>query len=169
MALIYKPFQSQLATKDGEKLYYPRLVKIGRIVDTQKIAELIAEKSSLTPGDVHNVIRNLMTVMREQLLNSRTVKLEGLGTFTMIARAGGKGVKREKDVNSSQINGLRCQFTPEFRRNAGNTTRALTDGVEFISLAELAKTMLLTDTDDGGGGGGGGGGNPDDEFIDPTA
>ena len=28
------------------------------------------EKASLTAGDVHNVIRNLMSVMREQLLNS---------------------------------------------------------------------------------------------------
>lgn len=47
------------------------------MVNTQKMAELIAEKASLTPGDVHNVIRNLMSVMREQLLNSRTVRLEG--------------------------------------------------------------------------------------------
>ena len=33
---------------------------------------------------IENVIRNLMSVMREQLLNSRTVRLEGLGTFTMV-------------------------------------------------------------------------------------
>ncbi len=45
------------------------------------IGETIAERSSLTAGDVHNVIRNLMAVMREQLLNSRTVKLEGLGNI----------------------------------------------------------------------------------------
>ena len=59
------------------------LKKVGRAVDAQQLAEVIAEKSSLTPGDVHNVIRNLMTVMRSQLLNSRTVRLDGLGTFTM--------------------------------------------------------------------------------------
>lgn len=92
MPLIYKPYQATLANKEGQKLYYPRLVKFGKMVNTQKMAELIAEKASLTAGDVHNVIRNLMSVMREQLLNSRTVRLEGLGTFTMIAKAGGKGV-----------------------------------------------------------------------------
>ena len=52
--------------------------------------------------------------MREQLLNSRTVRLEGLGTFTMIAKAGGKGVVLESKVSSSQIVSLRCQFTPEY-------------------------------------------------------
>lgn len=83
MPLIYKPYQATLANKEGQKLYYPRLVKFGKMVNTQKMAELIAEKASLTAGDVHNVIRNLMSVMREQLLNSRTVRLEGLGTFTM--------------------------------------------------------------------------------------
>ena len=94
MPLIYKPYQATLANKEGQKLYYPRLVKFGKMVNTQKMAELIAEKASLTAGDVHNVIRNLMSVMREQLLNSRTVRLEGLGTFTMIAKAGGKGAVR---------------------------------------------------------------------------
>ena len=82
MPLIYKPYQANIANKAGQKLYYPRLVKFSKMVNTQKMAELIAEKASLTPGDVHNVIRNLMSVMREQLLNSRTVRLEGLGTFT---------------------------------------------------------------------------------------
>jgi len=160
MPLIYKAFQSQLANKEGEKLYYPRLIKMGKIVNTQKIGELIAEKASLTPGDVHNVIRNLMSVMREQLLNSRTVKLEGLGTFTMISRAGGKGVKTEKEVNSSQIIGLRCQFTPEYFRNSGNTTRALTEGVEYVALADLIKGLSLSNEGEGNGG--------DDDFVDPT-
>ena len=103
MPLIYKPYQATLANKEGQKLYYPRLVKFGKMVNTQKMAELIAEKASLTAGDVHNVIRNLMSVMREQLLNSRTVRLEGLGTFTMIAKANGKGVELENKVSSSQM------------------------------------------------------------------
>lgn len=159
MPLIYKVFQSQLPTKEGEKLFYPRLIKLGKIVGTQKLGELIAEKSSLTPGDVHNVIRNLMAVMKEQLLNSRTVRLDGLGTFTMIARAGGKGVKTEKEVNSSQIKGLRCQFTPEYTRNSGTQTRSLVEGVEYIALSELVKNMsLLPGTGEG-----------DDDDDDPTA
>lgn len=44
MPLIYKPYQATLANKEGQKLYYPRLVKFGKAVNTQKMAELIAEK-----------------------------------------------------------------------------------------------------------------------------
>ena len=160
MPLIYKPYQATLANKEGQKLYYPRLVKFGKMVNTQK-------KASLTPGDVHNVIRNLMSVMREQLLNSRTVRLEGLGTFTMIAKAGGKGVELESKVSSSQITSLRCQFTPEYTRAAnGSATRALTTGVEFVHIKDVAGSFVADDVvdkdpDDGDEPGGGGGEAPD--------
>lgn len=150
MPLIYKAIQSTLPTKQGEKLFYPVLVKMGKVVDTQKIGQLIAQKASLTPGDVHNVVRNLMEVMREQLLNSRSVRLDGLGTFTLISRAGGKGVATKADVNPEQIKGLRCQFTPEYKRPAGTTTtRALTEGVEYVSLDEMAKRLLGAGADAG--------------------
>ena len=160
MPLIYKPYQATLANKEGQKLYYPRLVKFGKMVNTQKMAELIAEKASLTAGDVHNV-------MREQLLNSRTVRLEGLGTFTMIAKAGGKGVELESKVSSSQITSLRCQFTPEYTRAAnGSATRALTTGVEFVHIKDVAGSFVADDVvdkdpDDGDEPGGGGGEAPD--------
>ena len=90
-------------------------------------------------------MRNLMSVMREQLLNSRTVRLEGLGTFTMVAKACGKGVEQESKVSSSQIVSLRCQFTPEYTRSAGNTTRALTAGVEFVHVKDVAGSFVAAD------------------------
>ena len=154
MPLIYKAYQSTMQTKDKKKLYYPRLVKMGKVVDTQKLGELIAQKASLTPGDVHNVVRNLMEVMREQLLNSRTVRLDGLGTFTMIAKAGGNGVAVADKVNPGQIKNLRCQFTPEYKRPEGSpATRALTEGVEYVNITELAGKPGTGDGGDEGGGG----------------
>ena len=152
MPLIYKAYQSSLKTKTGEKLFYPRLVKYPKVVDTQRIGEMMSRKASLTPGDVHNVIRNLMEVMREQLLNSRTVRLDGLGTFTMIAKANGKGVPTEKEVSPNQINTLNCRFTPEYKRPDGTTTtRALTMGVEYVHINELAQN-LLSEGESGGEG-----------------
>ena len=148
MPLFYYARQSSLATKEGAKLWHLSLKKVGRAVDAQQLAEVIAEKSSLTPGDVHNVIRNLMTVMRSQLLNSRTVRLDGLGTFTMKARTRGKGTVKAEDVNPNQVTALRCQFTPEYTRPAAiGTTRALLQGVEFEKWLEAAV--------DGGTSGGG--------------
>ena len=103
MPLLYYARQSQLKTKDGVKQWHLTLKKVGRAVSLQQLGEMVAEKCSATPGDVHNVIRNLMSVMRMQLLNSRTVRLDGLGTFTVIARTRGKGVDNEKDVNPNQV------------------------------------------------------------------
>ena len=93
MPLFYKAVQSPIANKAGAKLWHLNLVKAGGTVATQQLAEVIAEKSSLTAGDVQNVVRNLMSVMREYLLNSRSVRLDGLGTFTMKACTRGKGVE----------------------------------------------------------------------------
>ena len=152
MPLFYREVQSPMANKAGEKLWHLNLVKVGRTVNTQRMAEAIAEKSSLTPGDVQNVIRNLMTVMREHLLNSRTVRLEGLGTFTMKVRTQGKGVVSKDKVNTGQITAIRCQFTPEYTRSVvGGTTRALIQGVEFAH-ADLLKRLAAEDGGDAGEG-----------------
>ena len=163
--LIYKAVQSNIASKDGKKKWHPCLVKTGNMIDTQKIGEMIAERSSLTAGDVHNVIRNLMGVMREQLLNSQTVKLEGLGTFTMVCQSRSKGVEKEEAVSPSQITGLRCQFTPEYTRDvSGSITRALTQGASYIHLNQLTKGATGGSGSGGdkpGGGDGGGGEAPD--------
>lgn len=52
MPLIYKPYQATLANKEGQKLYYPRLVQIlenGQYAENGRIG---CRKASLTAGDV---------------------------------------------------------------------------------------------------------------------
>lgn len=160
MPLFYKAVQSPIANKAGAKLWHLNLVKAGGIVATQQLAEVIAEKSSLTAGDVQNVVRNLMSVMREYLLNSRSVRLDGLGTFTMKACTRGKGVESADKVSPNQITALKCRFTPEYTRPAAiGTTRALTQGVQFLHA-----DLLKNDTSEEGPSGGGSG-----EGEDPAA
>ena len=165
MPLFYKPVKSTIANKDGEKLWHLSLVKTGTIVGTQELGEAIAEKSSLTPGDAHNVVRNLMSVMRAELLNSNSVRLEGLGTFTMKARTRGRGVQTAEEVNPDQITSLRCIFTPEYSRPAAmGTTRAITNGVQFVHINKLTKGMVASNGDSFGDDDGGG-----DDWQDPDA
>ena len=160
MPLFYKAVQSPIANKAGAKLWHLNLVKAGGTVATQQLAEVIAEKSSLTAGDVQNVVRNLMSVMREYLLNSRSVRLDGLGTFTMKACTRGKGVESADKVSPNQITALKCRFTPEYTRPAAiGTTRALTQGVQFLHA-----DLLKNDTSEEGPSGGGSG-----EGEDPVA
>ena len=158
MTLFYKPRQSNIVSKDGVKKWHPRLVKVGKVIDTQKVGELIAEKASLTPGDVHNVIRNLMSVLREQLLNSRTVRLDGLGSFTILANASGRGVNKADDVSASQIGALRVQFTPTSTRSPSTrgATRALFSGVEYQRWTGTEDAETPDEPVDPGAGGTGG-------------
>ena len=76
MPLFYKGIQAAKANKEGVKTWHPALVKMKKVINTQTMAEGIAEKASLTPGDVQNVVRNLLSVMRVHLLNSHSVRLE---------------------------------------------------------------------------------------------
>lgn len=153
MPLFYRAVQAPIANKAGVKLWHLNLVKAGKTVGTLELAELIADKSSLTSGDVQNVIRNLMMVMRGFLLNSRTVRLEGLGTFTMKARTQGKGVESADKVNPNQITFLKCLFTPEYTRPAAiGMTRTLTQGVQFMHADTLLKKNGEDTPPDGGGG-----------------
>ena len=155
MPLLYYARQSQLKTKDGVKQWHLTLKKVGRAVSLQQLGEMVAEKCSATPGDVHNVIRNLMSVMRMQLLNSRTVRLDGLGTFTVIARTRGKGVDKEKDVNPNQVTSLHFM----------GTTRALWQGVEFEKWTGGTATDGNEGSGDGNGGNAGGDGGLDENPL----
>ncbi|WP_455584746.1 HU family DNA-binding protein [Bacteroides sp.] len=150
MPLFYKGILATKANKEGAKTWHPTLVKMKKVVNTQTLAEEIAEKASLTPGDVQNVVRNLLSVMRGHLLNSYSVRLEGLGTFTMKIRSRGKGVDAEEKVNPNQITSVHCRFTPEyFRPIAVGTTRALMQGVTFAHANLIGKEV----NDNGGGNG----------------
>mgnify|MGYP003623322699 CR=1 FL=1 len=163
MSLIYKPIQSTIKNKAGEKTWHLSLVKTGNTVTTQTLGEKIAVISSLTPGDVHNAFRCLPIVMKEELLNGNSVKLEGLGTFTLKARTRGKGVATANDVNPSQITALNCLFTPEYTRMGDTITRSLTTGAQFVHVNRL-KTGLVSNENGNNTGNG-----DDDDFIDPEA
>lgn len=52
MPLFYKAVQANRENKEGVKTWHPSLVKMKKVVNTQTLVEDIAEKSSLTAGDV---------------------------------------------------------------------------------------------------------------------
>ena len=62
MPVLYVPKQAAKANSAGKKLFYPRVQLTGN-VNTDQVAREIAQLSSLTSGDVKNVIDNLVTVV----------------------------------------------------------------------------------------------------------
>ena len=166
MPLLYYARQSQLKTKDGVKQWHLTLKKVGRAVSLQQLGEMVAEKCSATPGDVHNVIRNLMSVMRMQLLNSRTVRLDGLGTFTVIART--RIFRSKHEVQGCyliRVYILLVIYPLAPCPAALGTTRALWQGVEFEKWTGGTATDGNEGSDDGNGGNAGGGGGLDENPL----
>lgn len=130
MTVLYKSYQSTLKNKEQKRLFHPRVVLVGN-VDTDQVAREIAAYSSLSSGDVKNVIDNLITVMTQHLQASQSVTLDGLGTFRMTMRSNGRGVETKEEVSSSQAT-LYVRFMPASNKNPDGTTatRSLVTGTK---------------------------------------
>ena len=150
MPLLYQPFQSQLKDKNGNRSFYPRVVRTGTIT-TAQIAKEIAAYSSLSPGDVKNTIDNLITVMGQHLQSSENVLLDGLGTFRMKMKSNGKGAETADDVTAAQAS-VTVGFLPCSTRNTDGTvaTRSMVTGVKCVRFDKAP----VGDGDSGGGSGG---------------
>jgi predicted histone-like DNA-binding protein len=167
----YRAYQSSLETEDGKRLWYPMLVKNGGPIVLSQLAAKIAEKSSLTIGDVYNVVSGLISEMNDKLINGNSVRLDGLGSFTLVARAGGQGVETPEEVNAGQIKSVSVRFTPTAKRTATRgTSYALLEGLEFQRWSgdpyNPQYKLSGAKKPEGGGGNTGGG---DGIYIDPNA
>lgn len=176
MTLQFTAVQSSMESEDGSKKWYPRLVKVGRTVTSDDLAKDLARVSTLSVGDSRNVFDNLSDIFRTHLLNSRSVRLDGLGTFTVTCKAQGTGVDTREEVSSDQITSLKIRFTPCYTRSKYlGTTRALFFGVDFEMYGSKSKSTGMyagnnNDTNTGNGGDTGGGSNTGGGgFVDPTA
>ncbi|WP_423129662.1 HU family DNA-binding protein [Gaoshiqia sp. Z1-71] len=91
------------------KKIYASPVKNG----TKTISSLsgdIADISSLSRGDINNVITNLVERIPKDLLDGKSVSLGELGTLRVSFSS--EGVEDEKDFHTSKIKGLKVIFTP---------------------------------------------------------
>lgn len=149
MPVIYKSQQSSLPTKEGKKLYHPRVVLTGN-VSTNQIAREIAELSSLSTGDVKNVLDNLVSVMTRHLQASESVSLDGLGSFRYTLNSSGHGVETASEVSATQAT-LMVRFQPASTRNldGSQATRSLVTGAKCVRFDQLESTSGATAPDEG--------------------
>lgn len=102
MSVLFKGRRSSLPNAEGQKLYYVQLVNNGNI-GIDEIAAKIELKSSLTQGDVLSVIRNLLQIMQDAFKDGKSVKLDGLGSFFLVARSNGNGSPHKKPAQPPAI------------------------------------------------------------------
>ena len=95
--------------KEAAPKFYGKVQSTGT-VSFDTLAEDISYATSLTDGDVSNVLRALVKQVKKHLTDGKIVQLDGLGTFQF--QMSSKGAETEKDYNTSLIRKVRIQFRP---------------------------------------------------------
>jgi len=106
----YKLIQRRNPQKpDDPQKWYAAPVNQGTTSQRQ-IAEDIVALSSLSRGDVSNVIDNLLDTVPKYLLMGKSVNLSGLGTFRLSFSS--KAVDAPEQFNTNMISDMKVIFTP---------------------------------------------------------
>ena len=129
-------FKKSRAKIGGKFKWFPRACVLKHPVNTQELGEAISRKCTVTPADVHAVIRALPEVMAFYLENGRSVHLDGLGSFYYKLSCAGKGVDSPEEVSVEQVQAVRVQFIPERSKRADGYHRVLGEGVELVELGK---------------------------------
>ena len=127
------------------------------VMNTRKMANHISEHGSIyTPDVVFGVLEKFRSCLLEMLLNSRRVKIDGLGTFfTTIENEPGGAVKKEDFSPQKNLKALHIRFMPDQEAETNISSREFIKKAEFVN-AEAFAGMLTEDEPSNGSGSGSG-------------
>ena len=127
-------------------------------LNTRKLSQHISEHGSIyTPDVVFGVLEKFRSCLVEMLLESKRVKIDGLGTFftTIENEAGGAQKKDEFNVNKN-LKALHIRFMPEGEQIMNISSREFLKKAEFVNV-ETLNGVKMEDTPSNGGGNSGSG------------
>ena len=135
-----------------------------KTLSTRKIAERIEKESTVSIADIMAVLYSLPHVLRDEMANGYSVKLDGVGSFALTVQCHKTGVERAEDVDPyTQITNVKVQFRPEKSevQVAGMkkmTTSLVANDITWTELQEKKGTKNAdgTTTPTGSGSGNGG-------------
>ena len=135
MPVFYRLHQDQsVGTKRSGK-WYARMVPTS-CINTRQLAEIIQRNCTVKKSDVMAVLEELVETMRDQMQDSKRVKLDGFGSFKIGIRC--KGARSAKAFTvQDNIEDLRVVFTPERTKDsAGNRVKQFLQGATVVELPE---------------------------------
>jgi predicted histone-like DNA-binding protein len=97
------------SNREAPKKFYPSIQSSGRVT-TQEMAEMAADRSTLTTADMMAAIETFLTIIPQQLAKGNIVELGGFGSFWL--RSNSDGADTVEEVNSAQIASLLPRFNP---------------------------------------------------------
>ena len=144
MSVIYKVITRPTDPRvpNSPKRYYPHLITLGQSVNLKYIAQKMQDRSSLSVGDIKSVIQNFVEKMKEQLLEGKSINIEGLGVFMLTARS--KGAELSKDINAKSVDSVRIFFQANKELRVTKTATRADEKLDLISLDEYLKKISVT-------------------------
>ena len=108
-------------------------------MNTRKLAKHISEHGSVYTTDVvFGVLEKFRSCLVEMLLESKRVKIDGLGTFfTTLENEPGGAAKKEEFSVTKNLKALHIRFMPEQEQEMNISSREFIKKAEFINVDSL--------------------------------
>ena len=155
MAKILYEVKKNLNTSSSAYGKWFAQIKTLETLNTRKLAQHISEHGSIyTPDVVYGVLEKFRSCLLEMLLESKKVKIEGLGTFycTVENQKGGALKKEDFNVNK-HLKALHIRFLPEQEAEQNISSREFLKKAEFINIEQWLKSQesdTATESSQGG-------------------
>ena len=110
------------SNREAPKKFYPSIQSSGR-VSTREMAEMAAQRSTLSTMDMMAAIESFMAIIPEQLTKGNIVELGEFGSFWL--RTTADGAETVEEVRANQVTSILPRFIP------GKQFKRTLDGIEF--------------------------------------
>ena len=138
--ILYEVYQNDI--KDSESVMYGKWYARLKSIETlsiEKLAKHISEHGSVFTADVvEGVMKKFKTCLLEMLLESKKVKVAGLGTFYLTCECQKGGADKEEDFNVNQhLKALHIRFLPDQTEEDNLSSREFIKKAEFVNVKSL--------------------------------
>ena len=138
--ILYEVYKNDI--KDSESVMYGKWYARLKSIETltlPKMAKHISEHGSVFTEDVvEGVLKKFKTCLLEMLLDSKKVKIAGLGTFYLTAECQKGGADKEEDFNVNQhLAALHIRFLPDQTAEDNISSREFIKKAEFVNIKSL--------------------------------
>ena len=138
--ILYEVKKNQNTSSSAYGKWFAQ-IKTLETLNTRKLANHISEHGSIyTPDVVYGVLEKFRSCLVEMLLNSKKVKIEGLGTFYCTLENQKNGAAKKEDFNvNKHLKALHIRFLPEQEAEQNISSREFLKKAEFINIEQWLK------------------------------
>ena len=133
MSVFFRLHQDQsVGTKRSGK-WYARMVPTS-MINTRQLADIMQRNCTVKKSDILAVLDELVETMRDQMQDSKRVKLDGFGSFKIGIESKGAQTAGKYSV-AEHVKGLHVVFMPERTTDSGgNRSKQFLQGCKVEEL-----------------------------------